>query len=123
MATTRLTTVSLTSAGATIDGDGAFDAASQRVTGTVRLNVGDLHDFADLAPGLRGQANAVAKLDGLLSGPAQIHVESRLDDLATGSPAVDALTEDILSVCSPTEIARVRKSLQALRGRLIENGY
>ena len=29
----------------------------------------------------------------------------------------------MLSVCSPTEIARVRKSLQALRGRLIENGY
>ena len=37
--------------------------------------------------------------------------------------AVDALTEDILSVCSPTEIARVRKSLQTLRARLIENGY
>lgn len=37
--------------------------------------------------------------------------------------AVEALTEDVLSVCSPAEITRVRKSLQALRARLIDSGY
>lgn len=92
LATMRLTSFSLASAGLQLAADGTFDAPSQRVAGTVRLNVGDLHDFSELAPGLRGQATAVADVDGSLSGPARIRAQAGLDDLATGVPAVDALT-------------------------------
>ncbi|MFT3721859.1 MarR family winged helix-turn-helix transcriptional regulator [Pseudorhodoferax sp.] len=37
--------------------------------------------------------------------------------------AVEALTDEVLAACTPAEIARVRKSLQALRERLIAFGY
>ncbi|MDM0047040.1 MarR family transcriptional regulator [Variovorax dokdonensis] len=37
--------------------------------------------------------------------------------------AVDKLTEEAMSVCPPGDLARVRKSLQAMRGKLIEMGY
>ena len=37
--------------------------------------------------------------------------------------AVDVLTDDIMAVCPPAEIDRVRKSLQAMRRKLIEMSY
>ncbi|CAN5776278.1 N/A [soil metagenome] len=37
--------------------------------------------------------------------------------------AVDALTNDIMAVCSPTDIDRVRRSLQAMRSKLIDMAY
>lgn len=37
--------------------------------------------------------------------------------------AVDPLTNDIMAVCSDADIERVRRSLQAMRGKLIEMAY
>jgi MarR family transcriptional regulator for hemolysin len=37
--------------------------------------------------------------------------------------AVDPLTQDILAVCSDADIERVRRSLQAMRGKLIDMAY
>ena len=42
---------------------------------------------------------------------------------AKAETAVDALTDDILSTCSDAEVKRMRKSLQAMRQRLIDAGY
>ncbi|MFT3801899.1 MAG: MarR family transcriptional regulator [Burkholderiaceae bacterium] len=42
---------------------------------------------------------------------------------ARAEAAVDALTDEVLDVCTPAEIARMRKSLQAMRKRLIDFGY
>jgi MarR family transcriptional regulator for hemolysin len=37
--------------------------------------------------------------------------------------AVDALTDEILGASSPAEVTRVRKALQAMRGKLIAMGH
>ncbi|MFT4265916.1 MAG: MarR family transcriptional regulator [Xenophilus sp.] len=42
---------------------------------------------------------------------------------ARAEAAVDELTGRVLSACAPAEIAQVRKSLQAMRERLIESGF
>ncbi|WP_225785202.1 MarR family winged helix-turn-helix transcriptional regulator [Xenophilus sp. Marseille-Q4582] len=42
---------------------------------------------------------------------------------AEAEAAVEALTQDVLSVCSPAEVARVRKSLQAMRAQLMRAGH
>ncbi|WP_234193229.1 MarR family winged helix-turn-helix transcriptional regulator [Pseudacidovorax sp. NFM-22] len=42
---------------------------------------------------------------------------------ARAEKAVSALTDDILSVCPPAEVDRMRAALQAMRERLIEMRY
>ncbi len=42
---------------------------------------------------------------------------------ARAEKAVDALTAQVLSACTPAEVARVRRSLRAMRERLIASGY
>ncbi len=37
--------------------------------------------------------------------------------------AVDAVTDEVLAVCAAGEVDRVRKSLQAMRGKLIAMGH
>ena len=42
---------------------------------------------------------------------------------AKAETAVEALTQDVMSVCTSAEIARVRQSLQAMRGQLMRAGH
>ncbi|WP_295525262.1 MarR family transcriptional regulator [uncultured Pseudacidovorax sp.] len=42
---------------------------------------------------------------------------------ARAEKAVSALTDEILSVCAPAEVERMRAALQAMRERLIDMGY
>ena len=42
---------------------------------------------------------------------------------AKAEAAVEALTQDVLAVCTPAEIDRVRESLQAMRAQLMRAGH
>lgn len=87
----NLAGITLSSGGMKLAGEGAFDARSASVTGTAQLNVDDLRDFAELAPGWRGRGQLEAAIAGSLSGGVDVRLNGGLDDFATGIPAADAL--------------------------------
>ena len=87
----HLASFELSTAGLTLGGDGSLDRGSGAVSGTLHVDATDLSDFADMAPGLRGHGQVVARLDGTLSGPARVRLQGGLGGLGTGVPAADAL--------------------------------
>ncbi len=87
-----LTELAVSSAGLKLAGDGSLDRRSRDVNAALQLIVAALEGLADPAvPGLKGHGQIDVTADGNLSGAATVSLRGRLDDLATGMPAADAL--------------------------------